>query len=152
VFSKTGTEAYAPLSGKDFRMSAAEVNKLFGEVKKEVEADRPDLSKAANEARQKNAQVFAAGNEPGWSLVINPSKNEIVFTGNYGAETKTFAYNNPEQGPVGESIYEVRLGEERLKATIASKYCVDDSGKVFPYTVVVQWQGKSLSGCGIILQ
>ncbi|MCU0394359.1 MAG: hypothetical protein MUF29_00500 [Chitinophagaceae bacterium] len=152
IFSKSGQTDYAPVDAGDFRMKASEVNKLYQEVKAAVEADRPDLSPAANAARKDNAQFFAAGNEPGWSLVINPSKNQVVLTLNNGADSKNFGFNNPEQGPMGESIYELRSLEENMKVTIASKYCVDASGKVFPYTVAVQYQNKGYTGCGILLQ
>lgn len=152
IFAKAGMEPYQPVNEMDFRMKADEVNKVFKEVVAAVEADRPDLSKAANDARRKNAQVFAAGNEPGWSLVINPSMKAIDFNTNYGEEKKSFPYMSPTEGPLGESIYDVRLNEDRLKITIASKYCVDDSGKVLPYSVVIVYNGKNLTGCGVPLQ
>jgi uncharacterized membrane protein len=152
IFSKAGQVAYAPADAGDFRLKAAEVNKLYQEVKAAVEADRPDLTAPANAARKENAQFYAAGNKPDWSLVINPSKNQVLLTLNNGAESKSFGFNNPEQGPMGESIYELRSLQENMKVTIASKYCVDASGKVYPYTVAVQYQNKAYTGCGILLQ
>lgn len=152
IVSKAGQNPYQAVDANDFRLKAAEVNKLYTEVLAAVEADRPDLSKAANDARRQNAQFFAAGNEPGWSVVINPSKGEVVYTGDYGKETKSFGYNTPDQGPNGESIYEVRSLKENMRITIASKWCTDDSGKVYPYTVGIELNGKSYAGCGVLLQ
>jgi uncharacterized membrane protein len=152
IVSKAGQNPYEPADANDFRLKSGEVNKLYTEALAAVEADRPDLSKAANDARRQNAQFFAAGNEPGWSIVINPSKGEVVYTGDYGKETKSFGYNTPDQGPNGESIYEVRSLKENMRVTIASKWCTDDSGKVYPYTVGIELNGKSYAGCGILLQ
>jgi uncharacterized membrane protein len=152
IVSKAGQNPYEAVDANDFRLKAAEVNKVYSEVLAAVEADRPDLSKAANDARRQNAQFFAAGNEPGWSLVINPSKGEVVYTGDYGKETKSFGYTSPDQGPSGESIYEVRSLKENMRITIASKWCTDDAGKVYPYTVGIELNGKSYAGCGILLQ
>jgi uncharacterized membrane protein len=152
IVSKAGTNPYQPVDANDIRLKAGEINKIFTEVVAAVEADRPDLSKAANDARRQNAQFFAVGNEPGWSLVINPSKGEVVYTSLDGNETKSFGYTNPDQGPSGESIYEVRSLKENMRITIASKWCTDASGKVYPYTVGIELDGKSFAGCGVLLQ
>ncbi len=152
IQAKAGQEMYKPVDGNDFRMNAASVNNLMKEVIAAVEAERADLSKAANEARNKNAQFFASGNEPSWMVVINPSLNEIVLTNGMDAAAKKFGYSAPDTGPMGESVYDVRNVDDKLKITIASKWCTDASGKVFPYSVVVNYAGKTMSGCGILLQ
>lgn len=152
IKAQAGLEAYKPVDAKDFRMNANEVNTLMQEVIAAVEAEREDLSKMANEARNKQAQFFALGNEPAWTLVINPSLQEVLFTDGIGAEPKKFGYAAPDTGPLGESVYDLRSMNDKLKITIASKWCTDASGKVYPYSVVVNAAGKTVSGCGILLQ
>jgi uncharacterized membrane protein len=152
IVAKAGADAYKPLDGNDFRMNAAAVNKMLQEVIASVDAERTDLSKAANEARNKYAQFFASGNEPAWSLVINPGLHEVLFTNGIGAEAIKFGYSAPDTGPLGESVYDLRSADDKIKITIASKWCTDASGKVFPYSVVINYQGKAISGCGILLQ
>jgi uncharacterized membrane protein len=152
VFAKAGQAEYSPLNEMDFRMKAAEVNKLMQEVIAAVEADRGDLSKAANEARKQNAQFFGVGNEPGWMITVNPSLSRVNFEADYGELKKTFGYSAPDKGPMGESVYEFRAMDDRLKLTIVSKWCEDASGKALPYTVVAEYSGKSYKGCGVLLQ
>jgi len=152
IKATAGPDTYQPLGGNDFRMNANSVNTVMQEVIAAVEAERADLSKVANEARNQNAQFFASGNEPAWTLVINPSLKEVMFTNGMGVEARKFGYSAPDTGPLGESVYDLRSMNDKLKITIASKWCTDASGKVYPYSVVINYEGKAISGCGILLQ
>jgi uncharacterized membrane protein len=152
IVAKAGPNQYQPAGPGDFRMKAAEVNKLLQEVLTAVEADRADLPKAANDARKQNAQFFAAGLKPVWTLVINPSQSQITYASGDGTDTKKFGYNAPDQGPLGESIYDLKSMDDKMKVIITSKWCTDGAGKVYPYTVVIQYKDKSYSGYGVLLQ
>jgi uncharacterized membrane protein len=137
--------------GRDFRVKFADVQALYDETVQAVEADVKYLSPAANEARKENAQFFATGGEKSWSVTINPSISAVTLK-QPGAEDRKFGYDVPTTGPKNESIYIFNSLNGKIQVSIFSKECGSSDGRNYPYTVVVEDAGKSLAGCGVLLQ
>jgi heat shock protein HslJ len=96
--------------------------------------------------------VVAIGNEPAWSLTINPTKNTLRFRAPTGEPINTSA---PERitDPNGSFRYTAEVESGRLIAIFRPDNCIDaTSGQQFDYHVDVTVQGKSYTGCGLSLR
>jgi hypothetical protein len=152
VLAQTSSEPYkSPYGELDFRLKAKEVNVLFAEAVAAVEADLKYLSPEANAARRENAQFYATGGKNSWTLVINPSISQVKFT-EPGKEPRMFGYDVPTTGPKNESIYIFNSLNGKIDVSIFGKACGSSDGRNYPYTVVVEDAGKSIAGCGVLLQ
>ena len=96
--------------------------------------------------------VVALGNEPSWSLTINPSKNILRFKTPAGDSITTPVPDRITE-PNGGFRYTAEAGSDRIVALFRPDSCVDPmSGQRFDYRVDVTVRGKSYAGCGVSLQ
>lgn len=85
------------------------------------------------------------GNEPGWSLEIIAG-NRIVLITDYGASRVELPLPEPD---VDQSNRRTRWDAGKIIVDVTGRACHDSmSGELFATEVSVQWQGKTLSGCG----
>lgn len=136
---------------QDFRLQYAAVSTAMQNILAAVEEDVKVLSPEANAARRENAQFFATGGKNSWMLTINPSKSTVTFI-QTGAEERKFGYDRPRTGPSNESIYTFASLNGKIEVSIFSKPCNSSDNRKYPYTVTVKDDGKTVSGCGVLLQ
>ena len=116
-------------------------------VNSQQPAELPDYSpylKAGDE-------LVAMGNEPFWSLRINPSKNTMRFKTPDGDSINTAV---PERitDPDGTFRYVADVEAGKLTAIFRPDSCVDSmSGQRFDYRAVVTVRGRNYVGCGLSL-
>lgn len=97
-------------------------------------------------------ELVAMGNEPSWSLTINPSKNTMRFK-----TTDSDSINTPVPeritDPDGTFRYVAETKSGKLTAIFRPDSCVDSmSGQRFDYRTEVTVRGKSYMGCGLSLR
>ncbi|GAB3639388.1 META domain-containing protein [Spirosoma arcticum] len=117
-------------------------------VNSQQPAELPDFStylKAGDE-------LVAMGNEPFWSLTINPSKYTLRFKTPDGDSINTPV---PERitDPDGSFRYSAEVESGKLTAIFRADSCVDSmSGQRFDYRAEVTVRGRSYVGCGVSLR
>lgn len=96
--------------------------------------------------------IMAVGNNPAWSLTINPSKNYLRFNTVGGDSIHTTA---PERQQDSDGVFRYSGGVEpsRFNVVFRPDSCVDKlSGQRYDYRVEVDYKGKSYVGCGASLR
>ncbi len=98
-------------------------------------------------AQGQGAPAFRArGNEPPWSLAIEADTMTLVT--DYG-NTRQVMPTPPVQSTAAGRRYATKSDGKDVVVTISDRPCADNmSGMPFPATVVVQLDGRELSGCG----
>ncbi|MVM40897.1 META domain-containing protein [Spirosoma sp. HMF3257] len=97
-------------------------------------------------------ELIAMGNDPSWSLTINPSKGVLRFKTLAGDSLVTAV---PERQTDSNGTFRYTAGEEseKINALFRPESCVDKlSGQRFDYRVEVTFRGKSYAGCGASLR
>jgi heat shock protein HslJ/uncharacterized membrane protein len=97
-------------------------------------------------------EVVALGNEPSWSLTINPSKNIVRFKTPDG-DAITTPIPDQTTDPTGGFRYSAEVESGRIAIIFRPDSCVDAmSGQRFDYRVDITVGGKSYTGCGVSLR
>jgi heat shock protein HslJ len=101
--------------------------------------------------------LVAMGNEPSWSLTVNPSKNLLHFKSLNGDSLTTPAPErqiDSDGGPSDGVIrYTVPVESGRMSAVFRPDSCIDKlSGQRFDYRVEIEFKGKTYTGCGASLR
>lgn len=88
----------------------------------------------------------ATGNEPGWRLDIAGGQLDLIA--NTGSTRVTMPAPAPES-VAGGTRYRANTSEGPLVATVLDKRCTDSmTGMPFPNTVMLEFGGRTLDGCG----
>lgn len=88
----------------------------------------------------------AVGTEPGWTVTITPG--QIEYIGNYG-ETKIVTPRPEPRTTFNGHRYEAKAEAHSLVVDITHGQCSDGmSDRVYPDTVMVVADGKTVKGCG----
>ena len=88
----------------------------------------------------------ATGNEPGWRLDI--AGGQLGLIANTGSTRVTVPAPAPET-IAGGTRYRASTSEGPLVATVLDKRCADSmTGMPFPNTVMLEFGGRTLNGCG----
>jgi len=98
-------------------------------------------------ARLAGAALWAAGNEPGWSLQLFPER--LVLVTDYGETTIQTAAPTPvDEGET--TTYTAHTEAHDVVVTVDREACQDSmhDGDPLPARVVVRFDGKLLRGCG----
>jgi len=96
--------------------------------------------------------VLAVGNEPAWTLTINPTKNTLRFKSSTGEPLTTTAPDRISD-PNGGFRYTAGVESGRLTAIFRPDSCVDATlGQQYDYRVDLTVRGKSYTGCGVSLR
>jgi len=115
-----------------------------GEPESEEEIVARDVWHAA---KLRGVAFRAIGQEPGWLLEMTTSEKILLVT-DTGQTRSEYPYVEPEVFQnLRKSIFRVRQGE--LKVTIEGIKCTDSmSGEGFEVSVLIEFNGKQLKGCG----
>ncbi len=154
VFLPGGTRKLMPVpaaTGNRYRDAYFELS-IDGQAAQLARADgsvqwcRNDPRRAVWErAKLDGADFRAVGNEPGWSLEIIAG-NRIVLITDYGASRLQLPLPEPD---VDQTNRRTRWDTGELIVDVTARPCRDSmTGDLFEAQVSVQWQGKTLSGCG----
>lgn len=99
------------------------------------------------DARRRGVDFRAVGNEPGWYLEIQRDR-QLLFVGDYGLQ-RLLLPDPGEEVKGFTRVYRARTPENELRVEIVDQPCADSmSGESFPSQVVVEVNGRTLSGCG----
>lgn len=101
-------------------------------------------------ARMRGIEFRAIGQEPGWLLEIGP--DEVVVHSDYGQSrlAAPMAGPGPDPAAANWSFADAARG---LQVELRRELCVDAmSGEEFAWAAQVVLEGKTLSGCGRILE
>lgn len=138
------------LESGDPKASSSALSSLVGGLITAIRAERSDLDANANKARLERAQFIVYGKDDTWVMVVNPSTRQVVLT-ETGKEPRRFAYGSPSQNADGASIYAFNSTSGSLNATLTTQKC-EYKGRNLPYTLTIKDGGRTLSGCGLLLQ
>ena len=98
-------------------------------------------------------EVVAVGNDPAWTLVINPSKKTLRFRSKTGDSLTTTA---PDRQDDSDGIFRYKAevdGQGYLTLLFRPDSCVDKlSEQRYDYRVEADFKGKSYVGCGASLR
>ncbi len=114
-------------------------------------ANQPEISDYSQYLKAGN-ELIAKGNDPSWSLTINPSKGIMRFKALNGDSLNT-PIPERQTDSDGTFRYNATVEGERINAVFRPDSCVDTmSGQRFDYRVEVDVRGKNYVGCGVSLQ
>lgn len=138
------------LPAGDAKANPAALNRMVEALISAIQTDRDDLDDIANKARKERAQFIVYGKDGTWTMVVNPSTRQVMFTEN-GKEPRRFAYGSPSQNGEGASVYAFNSTSSSLNVILTTARC-EYRGRNLPYTITLKDGGRSLSGCGLLLQ
>jgi putative lipoprotein len=102
------------------------------------------------DARRRGVDFRATGNEPGWYLEIQNGR-QLLFVGDYGMQrvvTPDPGANTSADGMRYHAVTEAN----NLLVEIREQPCADTmSGEIMPSSVTLTLNGRTLEGCGRIL-
>jgi uncharacterized membrane protein/membrane-bound inhibitor of C-type lysozyme len=109
---------------------------------------RDTVAAVWEDARIRGVDYRAVGNEPGWHLEI-VENGRTVFVGDYGATQLEFATPVPRRAHDGSRHFAWHDGAQRFEATLREARCHDTMADIsYALTVTVEWNGRTLAGCG----
>ena len=99
------------------------------------------------EALLRGVDFRATGNEPGWMVEISDD-DSVLLVLNYGADR--YRFESPKPQSLDATIrYPLQQGSHHLTLTLEARRCQDSmSGVVYPTRVTLEFDGRTLSGCG----
>lgn len=102
-------------------------------------------------AKLSGAEVWATGNEPGWTLRIFPER--MVLVTDHGQRTIVTPRPEPVQSADGGAItYRAETEAHRVSVVLRDETCRDSmSGEEYDTTVEVTLDGERYRGCGLLL-
>ena len=112
------------------------------------------ISQVADYTRYLKAgdELVALGNDPAWSLTINPSKGKLTVRLDNG-DSLTTTVPERQTDPDGVLRYTTQVESGRLNIVFRPDSCVDARSKQrYDYQVQVDARGKNYTGCGVSLQ
>ncbi|SFD34412.1 META domain-containing protein [Spirosoma endophyticum] len=96
--------------------------------------------------------VVAVGNDPSWSLTINPSKGTMRFKAMNGDSLNTTAPERQNDSD-GTFRYSAPVESGHINILFRPDSCVNKlSGQRYDYRVEVDYKGKNYVGCGVSLR
>jgi len=111
-----------------------------------VECHENRRRSAVESARLDGAELWATGNEPGWTLHVYPDR--MVLRTDYGGRRIELPTPRARKGDAG-SVYRTSNGDHDLVITLTAGACSDDmSGERFPLAVRLELDGTAYRGCG----
>ena len=97
-------------------------------------------------------ELIAMGNEPAWSLRINPSKNTMLFKAMNG-DSVNAPLPARQVDPNGFLRYQAEAKSGLITVLFRPDSCVDSmTGQRFEYAVQASINGKNYTGCGTSLR
>lgn len=99
--------------------------------------------------REKGISFFGVGNEPFWSIEIS-NKNAITFSLVNSGEPVAFLPTEPVRSK-DSIVYHIQNDSTSLRAVIYHQFCSDGmSDFIYNEKVVVQYNGQTFNGCGML--
>ncbi|UHG92645.1 META domain-containing protein [Spirosoma oryzicola] len=114
-------------------------------------ADQPEIADFTANLKAGD-DLIAVGNDPAWSLTVNPSKGTLRFKSLTG---DSISAPSPERQPDSDGSFRLDIvaGQDRFKALFTPDSCVNKlSRQRFDYRVEVNFRGKTYIGCGASLR
>lgn len=114
-------------------------------------ADQPEIADYTANLKAGD-DLMAVGNDPAWSLVVNPSKGTLRFKSMTGDSLSAVS---PERQPDSDGSFrlDIVVGSERFNALFTPDSCVNKlSRQRFDYRVEVNFRNKTYVGCGVSLR
>ena len=97
-------------------------------------------------------ELMVIGNDPAWSLTINPSKGKMIVRLPNG-DSLTTAVPERQTDSDGVFRYNTQVESGSLNVVFRPDSCIDqNSGQRFDYRVQLDVGGKNYIGCGASLQ
>ena len=142
---RTATEHYAK-GGTEFQLVGEQARLKTAE--RELQCSNDRRAAIWEHAKLNGADFRAIGNEPGWNLEIR-QQSELILISEYGAKRQAFELPQPIiDSANGTTRYQIEQPES-LRLTIRGENCRDSmSGEPFESQVEIEFDGKTLQGCG----
>lgn len=125
----------------------AVVESAHGRLECQKDVSRETISRAT----RPESIFFAKGNEPGWLFMLDRQSSRLRLVTDYGAETVALPYKveSLSNGQEASVLLSSTDAGQPLQARLQAKACFDSmSGMPYPAQVTLQWQGRTLRGCG----
>lgn len=104
------------------------------------------------EAAALGASFRAVGQEPGWMLLVHPTRG-IRYIGQYGEERALAAPAAPVTDAAGTTTWLATTASGTIGITAEARPCADGmSGEQMTHTVAVSFGGRAVHGCGKMLR
>ncbi len=104
------------------------------------------------EAAALGASFRAVGQEPGWMLLVHPTRG-IRYIGQYGEERVLAAPTAPVTDAAGTTTWLATTASGTIGITAEARPCADGmSGEQMSHTVAVSFGGRAVHGCGRMLR
>jgi uncharacterized membrane protein len=130
----------------------SEGNRISGNLGDKYVLNKQEMAdkKRLKEKADAGIDFIGHGNEPFWGLEIDKG-NKIVFSQPDIKEPVSMPYSEP--GISGNTKeYHIQAGTSKLDIIISSQFCSDGmSDFLYEYKVSVVYNGKTYSGCGLML-
>ncbi|MCB0706181.1 MAG: hypothetical protein KDC34_12755 [Saprospiraceae bacterium] len=93
--------------------------------------------------------ITASGNEPAWKIQIDPKKEKITLTTNYGQTVEVLPYCHPQQWGKEWTWFTFNESKKPVTIKMNEKACGDSmSGQKYSAEISVQADDQLYSGCG----
>lgn len=131
-----------------------EGNRITGNLGDKYMLSKSGMQKPENAAwtTKKNAGIdfLGVGNEPFWSIEIDEGKSVSFNTPNM-KQPLMLPYADPVVTN-GISSYRIETAGTKMEITLFPQFCSDGmSDNLYEYKVVLKYNGKKYSGCGVLL-
>ncbi|MHB1074364.1 MAG: hypothetical protein ACYC3Q_16400 [Gemmatimonadaceae bacterium] len=104
------------------------------------------------EAAALGASFRAVGQEPGWMLLVHPTRG-IRYIGQYGEQRALAAPTAPVTDAAGTTTWLATTASGTIGITAEARPCADGmSGEQMTHTVAVSFGGRAVHGCGRMLR
>ncbi|MHB1265737.1 MAG: hypothetical protein ACYC1S_15150 [Gemmatimonadaceae bacterium] len=104
------------------------------------------------EAAALGASFRAVGQEPGWMLLVHPTRG-IRYIGQHGEQRALAAPTAPVTDAAGTTTWLATTASGTIGITAEARPCADGmSGEQMTHTVAVSFGGRAVHGCGRMLR
>ncbi|GHB10630.1 COG3650 family protein [Modicisalibacter luteus] len=117
----------------------------------QLECQRDVSRETITRETRPNSIFFAKGNEPGWMLMLDRQTSHLRLIADYGQQTLTLPYKieRLDNGQEAAVVLRSTQAGQPFQARLQAKACFDSmSGMPYPVQVTLQWQERTLRGCG----
>jgi len=129
-----------------WRLSDTEANlEIQGEVLRRCTLDQARTQWA--DAKLRGVSYRALGNEPGWSLEIDPT--HMVWVSDHGETRHVFPTGSPDVDRAARrTVWRSSADGHDIEVLVSGEPCLDDGDMKYPTTVTITFDGRTFPGCG----
>lgn len=152
LYDNKGVRLSFLADGTSLRQLDSKGNRISGNTGDRYVLNRQEMAdkKRLKEKADAGIDFIGHGNEPFWGLEIDKG-NKIIFSNPDMKGPVSTPYAEPVMsGSIRE--YHLQTGATKLDITISQQFCSDGmSDFLYEYKVSLKYNGKTYSGCGILL-